>query len=62
MGAAIDQKFGKRAFAGFEYSQRDLTIPQTLFQLFPETSVSIEERAGTENLARAYLFGLPTGG
>jgi outer membrane receptor protein involved in Fe transport len=58
-GLAIDQKLGRKAFAGFEYSQRDLTIPQTLFQLFPETSVSIEEREGTEDLARAYVFLAP---
>ena len=58
-GAALDQKFGKKVFAGAQYSQRDLTIPQTVFQIFPETSVSVEERDGHEDLARAYLFVAP---
>ena len=60
-GVALDQKFGKKAFGGVEYSQRDLTIPQTLFQLSEhgEASVSVEARGGHEDLARAYLFAAP---
>jgi hypothetical protein len=61
-GVALDQKFGGKAFAGAEYSQRDLTIPQTLYMLNPDTgeaSVSVEERDGTENLSRVYLFVAP---
>ena len=58
-GAALDQKLGKRAFAGFDYMQRDLTIPQLLFDLGPPTLVSTEERSGKENLARGYLLGSP---
>ena len=61
-GAAIDQKLGKRAFVGVEYSRRDLTIPQTLFQVDPDTgasSVSLQDRAGKEDVARVYLFGTP---
>jgi tetratricopeptide (TPR) repeat protein len=61
-GAAIDQKFGKRAFGGGEYSHRELKIPQTLIQVSPdtgETSVSLETRDGSEDLARAYLFVAP---
>ena len=61
-GAAVDQKFGKKAFGGVEYSQRDLTIPQTLINFDPDTgeaSASVERRDGREDLARAYLFGTP---
>jgi len=61
-GVAVDQKFGGKAFAGVEYSQRDLTIPQTLFLVSPDTgeaSVSVEEREGREDLSRVYLFAAP---
>ena len=58
-GLALDQKLGKRAFVGADYMQRDMTIPQTLFDLGPPTVVSIEERTGKENLARGYLLGAP---
>jgi len=62
-GAALDQKFGKKAFGGAEYSQRDLSMPQTLIQVLDpetgETSVSVETRDGHEDLARAYLFAAP---
>jgi tetratricopeptide (TPR) repeat protein len=56
-GGAIDQKLGKKAFGGFEYSGRDLTIPQLLLQNGVEWKVF--ERSGSERLARAYLFGTP---
>ncbi len=56
-GGAIDQKFGKKAFGGFEYSGRDLTIPQLLLENGIEWKVF--ERSGSERLARAYLFGTP---
>jgi tetratricopeptide (TPR) repeat protein len=62
-GAAIDQKFGRKAFGGGEYSERVLTIPQTLIDINPDTgeiiSVSVKERDGHEHLARAYLFAAP---
>jgi tetratricopeptide (TPR) repeat protein len=61
-GVALDQKFGGKAFAGAEYSQRDLTIPQTLYMVNPDTgeaSVSVEERDGKEKLSRVYLFAAP---
>jgi hypothetical protein len=56
-GAAIDQKLGRKAFGGFEYSGRDLTIPQLLFQDGVEWKVL--EWPGNERLARVYLFGTP---
>jgi tetratricopeptide (TPR) repeat protein len=56
-GAAVDQKFGRKAFGGFEYSGRDLTIPQVLLENGVEWKVF--ERPGDERLARAYLFGAP---
>jgi tetratricopeptide (TPR) repeat protein len=56
-GAALDQKLGGKAFAGFEYSGRDLTIPQLRLENGVEWKVF--ERAGDERLARAYLFGTP---
>jgi Tfp pilus assembly protein PilF len=58
-GAAIDQKFGKKVFGGVEYSRRELTIPQTLFQVGEDTAVTVEQRDGNEHLARAYLFVAP---
>jgi tetratricopeptide (TPR) repeat protein len=58
-GAAINQKLGKRAFAGFDFMQRDMTIPQNLFDVGPPAVVSIEERTGKEDLAHGYLFGAP---
>jgi len=56
-GGALDQKFGSRAFAGFEYSRRELTIPQTLLQ--DGIDVVVTENDGDESLARAYLFLAP---
>jgi Tfp pilus assembly protein PilF len=53
-GAAVDQKLGRKAFAGAEYSRRELTIPHILL---PEGSLT--EQAGDERLARAYLFAAP---
>jgi Tfp pilus assembly protein PilF len=56
-GAAIDQKLGKRAFAGFEVTGRDLTIPQVL--LGDGTTPEVFDRDGQERVARAYLFAAP---
>ena len=50
-GAALDQKFGKKAFGGAEYSQRDLTIPQTLLLLDPGRRN--ERERGDQGRARA---------
>jgi len=59
-GAAIDQKFSEIVFGGLEYAQRELTIPQTLFQFGPEgPTVTVEQRPGDERLTRAYLFAAP---
>jgi tetratricopeptide (TPR) repeat protein len=62
-GAALDQKFGTRAFAGVEYSRRELTIPVTSFQFDPEfvlpPTVTVERTEGDERLGRAYLFAAP---
>ena len=56
-GGAIDQKLGKKAFAGFELTGRELTIPQLLF---PDGQPPVlEQRDGKERLARAYLFATP---
>jgi tetratricopeptide (TPR) repeat protein len=56
-GGAIDQKLGKKAFAGFEFTGRELTIPQLLF---PDGQPPVlEQRDGKERLARAYLFATP---
>jgi tetratricopeptide (TPR) repeat protein len=54
-GLALDQKLGKRAFAGAEYSERDLTIPHLLLQ--DGITWTVAENDGKEKLARAYLFG-----
>jgi hypothetical protein len=56
-GVAIDQKFGRRVFGGFEYSGRDLTIPHLLLQ--DGVTWILTEKPGEERLARAYLFGSP---
>jgi tetratricopeptide (TPR) repeat protein len=56
-GAAVDQKFGKRAFGGVEFSGRDLTIPY--FQVQPDAPPVLAETDGNENLFRAYLFVAP---
>ncbi len=56
-GAAVDQKFGTKAFGGLEYSERDLTIPQLL--LGDGIEGTVFERPAQERLARAYLFGAP---
>jgi len=56
-GAAIDQRFGKKAFGGFAYSERDLTIPQLLLE--DGVTWTLSEKPGEERLARAYLFGAP---
>jgi tetratricopeptide (TPR) repeat protein len=62
-GVALDQKFGTRAFAGVEYSRRELTIPVTSFQFDPEfelpPTVTVEQIDGDERLGRAYLFVAP---
>jgi hypothetical protein len=56
-GAAVDQRFGKKAFGGFAYSERDLTIPQLLLE--DGVTWTLSEKPGEERLARAYLFGAP---
>ncbi len=56
-GGAIDQKFGKRAFAGAEYSGRSLTIPQVLIENNVNAVLTLHD--GKEYLARAYLFAAP---
>ena len=53
IGGAIDQKLGKNALVGFEYSGRDLTVP--LFGL----DGSVAQAAWTERVTRAYLFATP---
>ena len=60
-GGAVDQKFGKRAYAGFEISARDLTIPQFSQSVsdIGEVTSSVEDRDGKERLARVYLFTAP---
>ncbi len=57
-GAAIDQKFGRKVFAGAEYSTRKLGIPQFLFR-GEDLSLELAERDGDERLARAYFFAAP---
>jgi hypothetical protein len=54
-GLALDQKFGRRAFGGVEYSERDLTIPHLLLQ--DGLTWTLSEYPGEERLARGYLFG-----
>jgi Flp pilus assembly protein TadD len=58
-GAAIDQKFGGRAFGGVQYTERELTIPVTTFELVPEISVTVDRFDGDEREGRAYLFVAP---
>ncbi len=57
-GAAIDQTFSKTVFGGVEYSQRDLTIPQS-FSEDGDITFQVKERDGDEHLARGYLFAAP---
>lgn len=56
-GLAADQKLGKRAFAGVEYSERELTIPHLLLE--NGLTWTLTEKDGKEKLARAYVFGTP---
>jgi len=56
-GAAIDQKFGSRVFAGVEFGGRKLTIPQLLFR--NGVNLTLEELDGDERMARSYLFVAP---
>jgi hypothetical protein len=56
-GLAIDQKLGRRAFAGGEYSERDLTIPILILE--NGVTWTLNEFDGKEKTARAYLFGTP---
>jgi tetratricopeptide (TPR) repeat protein len=56
-GAALDQKLGKKLFAGAEYSERDLTIPHLLLE--DGVTWTLTQKPGNESLARAYLFGTP---
>jgi outer membrane receptor protein involved in Fe transport len=52
-GGAIDQRFGRKAFAGYEYSRRDMDVP-----LFNLENVA-EKFQWNESLSRAYLFAAP---
>jgi tetratricopeptide (TPR) repeat protein len=58
-GGAIDQKFGSKAFGGFEYTERELTIPLTEFELGEVPTATVVQRDGDERLGRAYLFAAP---
>ncbi len=49
-GGAVDQKFGRHAFGGVEYSERDLTVPIT------SLDGTSEEVPWDESLLRAYFF------
>jgi outer membrane receptor protein involved in Fe transport len=51
-GAAVDQKFSSRLFAGLEYSRRDLEVPVT----GPAGDIMDEWR---ETLVRSYVYWLP---
>jgi outer membrane receptor protein involved in Fe transport len=55
-GGAIDQKLGRDAYAGVEYSMRDLEFP---FQVVGPTGAQTLEAQWDERLARAYLFATP---
>jgi tetratricopeptide (TPR) repeat protein len=57
-GGAIDQKFGKKAFGGFEFYERDLRIPQTVLD-FDVGTREVALRDGEERQARVYLFAAP---
>ena len=52
-GAAIDQKIGRNAFAGLEFSRRDMTVP------FVDLESVLQEAPWDESLARAYFFLAP---
>jgi hypothetical protein len=52
-GGALDQKLGGDAYAGVEFSKRDLTVP--IIGLDSAT----QERPWDETLARAYVFATP---
>ncbi len=52
-GAAIDQKFSKTIFGGFEYSKRDLEVPLI------RTGTTPDEVDWDEKLIRAYLNWAP---
>ena len=52
-GGGVDQKLGRNAFAGVEFSHRDLTVP---FLGFDGETVEVP---WDESLARAYLFATP---
>jgi tetratricopeptide (TPR) repeat protein len=56
-GVALDQKFGRRVYGGLEYTARDLTIPQNLLE--DGVTWIVTDNAGTERLARGYLFAAP---
>jgi tetratricopeptide (TPR) repeat protein len=61
-GGAIDQKIGRRAFGGAEYTRRELTVPFTSIQVDPvtgESRVTMQDLDGNERLGRAYLFAAP---
>jgi hypothetical protein len=52
-GGGVDQEFGKHVLGGFEYSERDLTVP--LFGL----DGTVAQAGWDESLTRAYLFATP---
>jgi tetratricopeptide (TPR) repeat protein len=54
-GGAIDQKFTRRVFGGFEYSKRDTDMP---YVPDPSNPVQLFQK-GHENWARAYFFVTP---
>ena len=58
-GAAVDQKLGRNAFAGVEYSARDLKVPYLDFTdpAFPDGKRA--EVDWNEQLGRGYLFWTP---
>ncbi len=52
-GGALDQKLGGDAYAGVEFSKRDLTVP------FIDLDSVTQEAPSDESMARAYLFAAP---
>jgi len=52
-GVGLDQKFGRNAFGGLEFSKRDMTVP------FIDLESALQEALWDESLARAYVFLAP---
>ena len=55
-GVAIDQKFGRRMFAGLEYAPRDLLVPVTTIAA---GVTAINRLHRTEQFGRAYYYWAP---